>query len=166
MNFVYSVIFILILCGASFAQALTEATKIDEFGITNCCDIQARVNNAEIARRNNPGSKIYFIFYEGKKRAILRWNERLGKSEHALVNPVRGEFRSFERGTLKRAAFQKFDSNNIIIKNGGYRELLTVEVWIVPDGAEPPGLTPTVDEKDVKFRKGRSGFFSHICDYI
>jgi len=30
-----------------------------------------------------------------------------------------------------------------------------VEIWIVPKDAEPPKPTPTLTERDIKFRKGK-----------
>ena len=157
-----TLLMVVFAAGAS-AQAIAEAQKIDEFGLIGCCDLGARVDNAEIARQNTPGSKIYYIFYEGKKRLIYRWNAKTGKREDVLLNPVRAEFQSFERGIKRQVNFLRRDMNQMVIQNGGYRELLTIEVWIVPDGAEPPALTPTLDEKSVKFRKGR-WFFAGVCD--
>ena len=34
--------------------------------------------------------------------------------------------------------------------DGGYREELTVELWVVPSGATPPPNSPTVDPSEVK----------------
>jgi len=34
--------------------------------------------------------------------------------------------------------------------DGGYREELTVELWVVPSGANPPSASPTVDPSEVK----------------
>ena len=79
---------------------------------------------------------------------------------------MRDEFGDFQRGFQKRASFLKADMKDFEIVNGGYREFLSIEMWIVPEGAQPPELTPTVDEKDVIFRKGRPQFFRSVCDWI
>ena len=34
--------------------------------------------------------------------------------------------------------------------DGGYRENLTVELWIVPQGATAPTASPTVDPSEIK----------------
>lgn len=162
---IYRASLILVFSTGVFAQSAAETKKLDEFSYTNCCDFGARIDWATITQRENPGSKIYIIFYQGKKVAGRRWNHKLQNSEDALFNPVRGEFRGLVRGIMKRAEFLKADTKDLIIKNGGFRELLTVEVWIVPAGAEPPALTPTIDGKDVRFTKGRP-YFQHICDNI
>lgn len=161
-----TIFLILILCVFSagvFAQAVTEAQKLDEFSYINCGDMEVRLDWAVNTQRNDPGSKIHIVFYQGKKVAGRRWNKKLEKSEGVLLNPVRGEFRGLVRGITRHEALLKRDTKDLVIKDGGFRELLTVEIWIVPAGAEPPALTPTLDGKDVKFRKGRP-YFQHICD--
>jgi hypothetical protein len=159
---------VLILCvfpAGVFGQAVTETTKIDEFGAIHCCDFGARMDNAAIYQRANPGSRIHLIFYNARKHNGWRWNARLKKREPALVNPIRGEFGGFVRGVKQRAAFQKLDMRTFVITNGGYRENLIVEVWIVPAGTEPPKVTPTVDEKSIRLQKGTPHFL-HVCDDI
>ena len=46
--------------------------------------------------------------------------------------------------------------------NGGFREVATTELWIVPPGAQPPCPTPTVRPEDVAYcpfvRVGSSGY--------
>jgi hypothetical protein len=42
------------------------------------------------------------------------------------------------------------DASRLVFVNGGFREKDSVEVWIVPAGAEPPRATPTVQAGDVK----------------
>jgi hypothetical protein len=156
---------IVFLSAAVFGQADTETRKIDEFGAIHCCDFGARMENAAIYQRANPGSQIHLIFYNARKLNWWRWNAKLKKREPALVNPIRGEFGGFVRGVRQRAAFQKFDMKTFVIINGGYRENLEVEVWIVPAGAQPPKLAPTVDEKIIKLQKGTLHFL-HVCDDI
>lgn len=57
---------------------------------------------------------------------------------------------------MKRIAFQKRGDENFVIRDGGFRERMTVELWLVPEGAQPPELAPTVNAEEVKFRKGRT----------
>jgi len=45
--------------------------------------------------------------------------------------------------------------DKIILVNGGFRENLGVEIWLVPTDAELPEPTPDVAESDIKFRKGK-----------
>jgi hypothetical protein len=41
--------------------------------------------------------------------------------------------------------------------DGGFREDLTVELWIVPSGATPPENSPTVDPSEVQTIQPRRG---------
>jgi hypothetical protein len=42
------------------------------------------------------------------------------------------------------------EESRIVIVDGGYREALTTELWIVPQGATPPQAHPTVDPSEIK----------------
>jgi hypothetical protein len=52
-------------------------------------------------------------------------------------------------GALWELASAPFDWRDINIVNGGYREVATTELWIVPTGAQPPCPTPSVKPADV-----------------
>lgn len=43
------------------------------------------------------------------------------------------------------------DWRHINVVNGGFREVATTELWIVPPGAQPPRPTPTVKLEDVAY---------------
>jgi hypothetical protein len=49
--------------------------------------------------------------------------------------------------------------DKVMWRDGGYREGLTVDLWILPRGAINLSLTPTLDPKDV--RVGRCGHKAH-----
>lgn len=164
MRTIFLVLILCIFSAGVFAQEVTQPVKIDEFGAIYCCDFGARIDNAYIGQRANPGSKIYFIYYEGKKVSYQRWNKKLDRSETALRNPARGGFRDLLTGIRREVLFLKRDMNNIVVKHGGFRELRVVEVWIVPAGAAEPTATPTIDGKSVIYRKGLESNFSRLCD--
>lgn len=44
-----------------------------------------------------------------------------------------------------------FDYKNIKVIEGGYRQVATTELWIVPRGAQPPIATPTFKPEDVAY---------------
>ena len=102
-----------------------------------------------------PDAKMYLIYYEGKHYASFIWNKKLHRREPKLTNPRRGNAtnRAKEVGLFLKE--YEFLQNNLILTDGGFREKLALEFWIVPNGVEPPKPTPTVDKKDVKFRKGK-----------
>jgi hypothetical protein len=47
------------------------------------------------------------------------------------------------------------DASTVEVIDGGYREEPAMEFWIAPPGASRPKPTPTLTEKEIKFRKGK-----------
>jgi hypothetical protein len=47
------------------------------------------------------------------------------------------------------------EAARIVTVDGGYREDLTVELWIIPPGMTPPQPSPTVEPREVRFVKGK-----------
>ncbi|HST51145.1 MAG TPA: hypothetical protein VLJ61_10860, partial [Pyrinomonadaceae bacterium] len=51
------------------------------------------------------------------------------------------------------------DASRVVTVDGGYKEDLTVELWVVPSGAAPPTASPTVQPSEVQTgpapRRGR-----------
>lgn len=86
---------------------------------------------AETAR--TPGAKAYVIIYCGKSCAY-------------------GEIEAHIRGMrVMKVLFRKFPSEQFLVIHGGFREVLTTELWVVPPGACPPMPSPTVEIDAVKF---------------
>lgn len=126
---------LLVLTGHSSAAA--ESKKIDEITNFNWEDLMARLDFYKIQLHNTPASSGYIIVYDARlsRRGVAQGWMRCIKNY--LV----------ERGGI--------DSKRIMIVDGGYREGITVEMWLVAPGDNQPNATPTVKSKDVKFRKGR-----------
>ncbi|HEX8197874.1 MAG TPA: hypothetical protein VF571_16910 [Pyrinomonadaceae bacterium] len=140
----------------TFAQ-VKEARKIDEFGFLQCGHFMARADVAFQDYERVPNSKLYVIYYEGKGRQISVWNKKLRDYETKWQNPRRGSALNRAKEIviyLKNA--RNLDEKNIILIDGGYREEFSQEIWIVPDGAKTPAPTPTLEEKDITFEKGKS----------
>ena len=55
-------------------------------------------------------------------------------------------------------------ANRIVFLNGGYRESLTAEMWISVSKQYSPTLKPTVESKEVKFRKGKIRTWRSLCN--
>lgn len=145
-------------------KMLTQTVKIDAFlGRGSCCDLGARIDYAMLFRDKNPDSKIYIVFYEGQKVALRRWNKKLNKNENLLVNPIRREFLYLKAGILKQVKFQKLDPNNFVFVDGGFRPERVVEIWIAPEGSQPPELTPTIDKKSITFSRNPDDRVPLVC---
>jgi hypothetical protein len=99
------------------------ARKFDEYGDINCEDAKARLDNLFIRLQEEAGTKAYFIIYRGRKLPgrALPYPEAI-KS----YLPLRG-----------------IDADRIVVTDGGEREEMWVETWIVPEGASAPEPTPS-----------------------
>ena len=122
----------LVSFGQSADEAVSEpnaktATKLDEFGRTNECDAGGRLDSFFANLQNNPTASGYIIIYQAKD-----------------VLPADFKTSSRERFIRNQIAFRNQDASRIIIVRGGFREELATELWIVPNGAEPPVPTDTV----------------------
>ncbi|MCA1683555.1 MAG: hypothetical protein LC708_00245, partial [Actinobacteria bacterium] len=113
-----------------------NARKIDEYGNVKFNDEKARLDNFAIELQNNPGAQGYIIAYGGRKGRAGEAQARADRAKDYLVN-TRG-----------------ISADRIVTVDGGYRENLTVELWLVPAGATPPSATPTVDPSEVKTTTG------------
>jgi hypothetical protein len=106
--------------------------KFDEFPSVAFDDDKARLDNLAIELQNSPDSTGYLFVYAGKT-SRLGQADRLGARALDYLTNTRG-----------------LDSRRIVIVNGGYRETDFYELWLVPQGADPPQPSPTVQATDVQ----------------
>ena len=69
-----------------------------------------------------------------------------GANRELAVN-VQRRIRCFETYMTDR---RDIPSNRIRVLRGGYRQHATIELWVVPSGAEAPKPTPTLGREDVR----------------
>ncbi|MDQ3817120.1 MAG: hypothetical protein M3362_05450 [Acidobacteriota bacterium] len=130
---------ILLSAGVSSAQINPRDTlhPLDTFDDVNCEDEMAHLDNFAVDIQSNPGSVGYVIVYGG----------RYGRRGEAMARASRiKDYLVKSRG---------LDSNRVMAIDGGYREHLAVDLWVLARGIRVPPLTPTVQPKDVKFKRGR-----------
>ncbi|MCA1850024.1 MAG: hypothetical protein LC672_02945, partial [Acidobacteria bacterium] len=117
----------------------------DCFPVTAFDDTKARLDNMAIELQNTPSAQGYIIAYAGRSSRAGQADRLIKRAKDYLVN---------ERG---------IDANRLSVINGGYREGDYFELWVVPQGAEPPQATPTVPSgeaqpaTDVRPRRSRRG---------
>src|SRR5687768_6522587 len=133
-----------------------ESRKIDEFENIPCDEYLMRVDAAMVEAHNNPFSTIYVLIYEGKE---LKYNSRKNKTESVFPNfgSAKAKIRSIE----KYLSIRKFPAERFEFVKAGFRENLTVEIWLVPVGATSPKPTPTLTK--MKYRKGKATGFCIDC---
>ncbi len=113
-------------------RAVIVATKFDEYGNIRFNDEKARLDNYAIQLQNDPTARGQIIAYGGRVGRAGEAQARADRAKNYLVN---------ERG---------ISADRIDAIDGGFREDLTVELWIVPSGATAPSASPTVDPSEVR----------------
>jgi len=111
--------------------------KLDEFTRAGWEDAMVRLDNFVLHLRDTPSAVGVIIVYAGQDRR-------------------RGEARAWSsciRDYLKKR--RDLEANKLVMVQGGYRQKLTAELWILPDGTNLPKPTPEIKPRQVRF-KGRS----------
>lgn len=101
-----------------------ENRKFDEYGNINRDDEKARLDNFAIQMQQEPDAQGYIIVYAGRRSRPGDAQKRADRAREYLVN-LRG-----------------IDARRIVTLDGGTREDLTVELWLVPTGAPAPTPRP------------------------
>jgi hypothetical protein len=109
-----------------------RARKVDEYGNIRFNDEKARLDNFAIELQNDPTAQGHLVCYGGRTGRTGEAQRRCDRARNYLVN-TRG-----------------ISADRIVTVDGGFREELTVELWIVPSGATPPQATPSVDPSEVR----------------
>lgn len=101
-----------------------ENRKFDEYGNINRDDEKARLDNFAIQLQQEPDAKGYIIVYAGRRGRPGDAQKRAARARDYLVS-MRG-----------------IDASRIVTLDGGTRDDLTVELWLVPTGAPAPTPRP------------------------
>jgi hypothetical protein len=107
----------------------------DRYGPIDSEDEMARLDNFAIQLMEEPVTEGCIIAYGGR---VAREGEALARAERAK------KYLSETRGVAR---------DRITVVDGGFREDVTVELWIVPAGASQPLPSPTVRREEVQFIK-------------
>jgi hypothetical protein len=121
--------------GVAGLPTITPVKRFDEFPSIAHDDDKARFDNLAIELQNNPGSTGYVIAYAGR-------NSRAGEADRMAKRAA--DYLTTTRGITRE---------RLVTINGGYRESNSFELWVVPQGAEPPRATPTVSPDERRTRR-------------
>jgi hypothetical protein len=123
-------------CGAaascSWIVCRIGPRKLDEYGDIHIADEQARLDAFAVELKNDPTAQGYVLAYAGRRA-------RSGEAQ--------------KRGDRAKSYLLKahgVEEDRVVVVDGGHREERAVELFIVPSGAVPPTVSPTVDPKDVE----------------
>ncbi|HEX8147001.1 MAG TPA: hypothetical protein VF591_07465 [Pyrinomonadaceae bacterium] len=104
----------------------------DEYGNVSFEDEQARLDNYAIGLSEDPTAEGHLTCYGGRKGRAGEAERRCVRAKKYLVE-TRG-----------------LEASRLLIVDGGFREELTVVLWLVPAGAQPPQPSPTVDPAEAE----------------
>ena len=105
---------------------------LDGYGNIRFSDEKARLDNFAIQLQNEPKTQGYIIVYAGQKATFAQAEKRANRARDYLIK-VRG-----------------ISPERVKAIDGGFRVDFEVRLYILPDGAEPPPLMPTLDPSDVE----------------
>ncbi|HYW69393.1 MAG TPA: hypothetical protein VE961_00065 [Pyrinomonadaceae bacterium] len=151
MLFVHSQILILLVgLFVSTSSVAPTAQKIADVQPEGCDFTKGYLDHFADELHHQPMSTGYIIYYGG--RTYLNFT---GAKPRRLP-PKHGEAEarvSFWKSYL--VTTREIDSARIKVICGGYRQTPIAELWLVPNGAAPPKLSPTLSVRDIKFRHGK-----------
>jgi hypothetical protein len=119
-------------CTLSVTKKVGPAVKFGEYVTRDLSANKAELDKFVVALQEDPTAQGYVIAYGGR-------TSQPGDAQKAADN-----------ATDYTMNVRKMEGARTLSGVGGYREQPTVELWIAPQGAEPPMATPTVDPKDVR----------------
>jgi hypothetical protein len=116
----------------ALAPPPVNARRFDEYPSIAFDDEKARLDNLAIEMQNDPNATGYIFVYGGRTSRPGQ-ADRLGSRAKDYLANSRG-----------------IDARRLVVTDGGYRETDYFELWLVPQGAQPPQPTPTVQPGDVR----------------
>jgi len=155
-------IFLLILIFVPLVWSQTDrAVLIDSFEYPDCDSYLARMDYVSIQASNNPSKRFVIFVYEGK---TFRTERKNGKSSTGWFLPEYGLGKAKIRSMKKYLASKGVQLSRFSFLPVRFREKLSIEVWMVPEGVVSPTPTPTL--KKMRYRSGKpSGFCLNCCDF-
>jgi hypothetical protein len=103
------------------------SSKLDSYGLLPRSKEKERLKIFATALENNPGTQGYVLSYHGRRGVAAAAREAGDRAKAYLVNKL------------------GIPTERIVTLEGGFKEELTVDLWIVPAGATPPKPEPTID---------------------
>jgi hypothetical protein len=109
--------------------------RFDEYGDINLESERARLDNYAIGLQDDPTMNGYIVCYGGRR----------GRRGEATAR--------CERAKKYLAGYRGIEATRLVLIDGGFREQLTVALWIMPPNVKPP-VDPSVHPNEVQFIEG------------
>lgn len=107
------------------------SVRVDSYGSLHIEKEKERLNAFAAALTNQPGAMGYILAYGGRN-SVARAAGTIGQRARAYL------------------VKQGIHADRIVIIDGGFKETLTVDLWLVPTAALPPKPEPAFDPTQVK----------------
>ena len=117
--------------------SVTNHNRFDEYGDLDFNSETRRLDTFAIALDRTANLKGYIVVYAGKVLCPDEAKSRANRARAYLIN--------------KRA----LSPTRIVAIDGGYREKFSVELYALPEDADPPNIVPTLPPSEVKIVKNR-----------
>jgi hypothetical protein len=110
---------------------IPPAVRIDEFGTVS---VEAENEKLALAVKaaQYGNDRVYVIGYAGRTSERMYTNTALRRMRDQILK-------------------SGFPPARVGAYDGGFREQPAFELWVVPEGADPPKPTPTIDRKDIVY---------------
>ncbi len=139
MRFALTIIFALFVGSSVYAQEHPSVRSVDaiphyvEYGNIRSRDERAMLDHWASQFRLSPDGAIYIFAYSGRQTCKRVAEARAVRAKNYLVK---------KHGV---------PADRVIWKDGGFRERLSIELWLRPRADTPPAAVPTVDPAEVEF---------------
>jgi hypothetical protein len=125
----------IVASGSVFASPVIDSRLFDQYGDIEDEAEMARLDYIAIQLQKEPGVVAHFIVYAGRRSCVGHAQARARRAKDYLVN---------QRGV-------SFD--RVIWRDGGFREELTVEVYLLPRRSAEPLVSPTILPGEAEVKK-------------
>lgn len=105
---------------------------VGSFGSTNAEADRANLDALYDALQLEPGAQGYVVVYAGRRATAGEASKRGERARRYLVDE------------------KSLEAARLVVLDGGHRDEVTYELFVVPTGAHPPSLSPTVDPSEVE----------------
>jgi len=142
-----------LLCLLSFATSslaqIKVSQKINQTSQFDCEELKVISSNFKDEINKVVGSKGYIVIYDGKNRTpVYDKNGKFQRFKYSL--PAYGLLNARIQGIRRMLHIVGAQRKRFRIIKGGFRDKFDIEFWIVPNGAKPPKITPTLKKINYK----------------
>jgi len=118
-------------------RSLTNYMRFDDYGDLDFKTETGRLDTFAIKLQEKPNLKGYIVVYAGKIACLNEAGSRAKRARGYLIT--------------KRA----LRPTQIVAVDGGYREKFSVELYALPQNADPPNIDPTLAPSEVRIVRSR-----------